>query len=263
LGPRLDRKSCFDISPAQKPFANHNQAIAKDNSVDIQRATIAQLYKASIGLGDDFTFEYDPDAGSLRLHGTFVDTIQYASAPFPILRNMKDCIPILEQWKHIAASTLGPLSGPYLNSSDALGNAFHRTLTAGIAYSSTSLEVPRRATATDVEGFASWLAHFTRLVKTGQLHDGSQHQIWASALRVAILDRVFFVTKQGYMGIMPAGARVGDAVYVLKKGNMPFAVRPLRGTEGRYRMIGAGFVAGMMDGEVVKQGGTMESLNFV
>lgn len=67
---------------------------------------------------------------------------------------------------------------------------------------------------------------------------------------------VFYLTKNGLIGVGPDGCRVGDKVYVLFGGRVPFILRPARkrGKQNCYRYVGQEYVHGIMDGEVLQTG---------
>jgi len=66
----------------------------------------------------------------------------------------------------------------------------------------------------------------------------------------ACMNRRFFVTRKGYMGLAPATAQKGDLVCILFGGNIPFI---LRRVGPGYELIGQAYVHGIMaydDGEM-------------
>jgi hypothetical protein len=65
-----------------------------------------------------------------------------------------------------------------------------------------------------------------------------------------IIDRCFWSTEDGQMGLGPKGARRGDVVAVLFGGNFPFVLRP---RNQHYQLVGNAYVQGAMGGEYVKQ----------
>jgi Heterokaryon incompatibility protein (HET) len=64
------------------------------------------------------------------------------------------------------------------------------------------------------------------------------------------MDRRFFVTKGGYMGVGPETMKQGDIIAVLFGGRVPFVLRPVN---GHYRFLGDGFVDGIMTGEATRK----------
>lgn len=61
--------------------------------------------------------------------------------------------------------------------------------------------------------------------------------------------RAFMLTTSGHPGIGPAMTQRGDKVVVLRGGSWPFILRPVN--DGSYRIVGASYFQGMMDGEIV------------
>ncbi|KZM20169.1 hypothetical protein ST47_g5195 [Ascochyta rabiei] len=62
----------------------------------------------------------------------------------------------------------------------------------------------------------------------------------------ACVDRRFFVTKNGSMGIGSNALKEGDVVVVLFGGNVPYLLRPV---DSGYKFLGECYVPGLMDGE--------------
>lgn len=67
--------------------------------------------------------------------------------------------------------------------------------------------------------------------------------------------KTFFVSQQGYIGVGPEDTRVGDVVYVLFGGSVPFLLRDLpevEGIRGSHTFVGHAYVHGIMDGEALE-----------
>ncbi|KAH7333275.1 heterokaryon incompatibility protein-domain-containing protein [Rhexocercosporidium sp. MPI-PUGE-AT-0058] len=80
------------------------------------------------------------------------------------------------------------------------------------------------------------------------------------ALGCSTIGWCFFVTKRGYFGLAPQDMRVGDEVLVVDGACTPLVVRHADGavrnnlafeTEAEYSRVGAAYLHGVMDGEVV------------
>ncbi len=65
-----------------------------------------------------------------------------------------------------------------------------------------------------------------------------------------------FLTREGYLGMGPAGVQAGDVVVVFCGGRIPFVLRPrgLQGGEKRFELVGEAYSDGVMDGEVAEAG---------
>jgi hypothetical protein len=64
--------------------------------------------------------------------------------------------------------------------------------------------------------------------------------------------RAVFHTTTGHIGLGPRCAQPGDVVTILYGCKLPMVMRPLPGLpEGSYRLLGASYVYGIMDGEAV------------
>lgn len=63
-------------------------------------------------------------------------------------------------------------------------------------------------------------------------------------------DRSLFLTKDGYMGLVPPGARENDLVCVLPGCELPIVIRKV--DDEQYLLVGSCYIYGMMHGEVMK-----------
>lgn len=63
-------------------------------------------------------------------------------------------------------------------------------------------------------------------------------------------ERRLIVTKKGFYGLGPELVKNGDVVAVFPGLRVPYALRP---TEGRYKLVGAAYVHGVMRGEVLDE----------
>ncbi|KUI70762.1 hypothetical protein VM1G_11678 [Cytospora mali] len=62
-------------------------------------------------------------------------------------------------------------------------------------------------------------------------------------------NRAFVSTHEGYMGIAPASAREGDAVYAIPSCPCLIVLRPVQAFEDRFQVVGACFLYGLNNGE--------------
>jgi hypothetical protein len=84
------------------------------------------------------------------------------------------------------------------------------------------------------------------------------HLLWREHVKSIMNGRRFFATKDGFVGFAPAEAEIGDIVYILASGPVPYIVReahchhvePIPATAQRvstYAFVGESYVAGVMD----------------
>jgi len=74
-------------------------------------------------------------------------------------------------------------------------------------------------------------------------------------------ERMFAVTKKGYMGLVPPFSEKGDAVCIIPGAQVPFLLRARGGDGKRWQLVGESYFYGMMDGEMVK-GGVGETIEL-
>ena len=61
--------------------------------------------------------------------------------------------------------------------------------------------------------------------------------------------REFFASDRGHIGWAPPGAKAGDEIYMFHGCKLPFVIRRAVRPGGYYRLIGACYVQGFVDGE--------------
>ncbi|KAF5722720.1 heterokaryon incompatibility 6 OR allele [Fusarium mundagurra] len=80
----------------------------------------------------------------------------------------------------------------------------------------------------------------------------SQDDMPISFRDAMLVDRMFFITELGFVGIGPMSMKPGDHVCILYGGSTPFVVRPVDGAgDEDYLFLGESFVNGLMNGEAL------------
>ncbi|KAF7512731.1 hypothetical protein GJ744_000298 [Endocarpon pusillum] len=191
------------------------------------------------------------------LDGIIFDTTSnISSLASPCLRDLIDPTTRTAQFVLDAMQTTLKNCQPYPLDS-GLFNAFWHTLVAG-KDGSGILKAP----STFAEVFSILLRSANgsfpsmpdqpiperRSLSRSQKHTYRQLQI---AFEAAVKGRRFGTTSKQYMGLFPAGTKVGDQICVFLGGHIPFVVRPSE-TSGAFQLIGECYVHGIMDGEVMK-----------
>ncbi|PQE10655.1 heterokaryon incompatibility protein [Rutstroemia sp. NJR-2017a BBW] len=72
---------------------------------------------------------------------------------------------------------------------------------------------------------------------------------YIAALQDTLYGWRFVVTKNGYVGVVPNIAKVGDVVAILKGGRVPFVLKKSEKREKVFRLIGECYIHGLMNGE--------------
>ncbi|KAG6364513.1 hypothetical protein INS49_006114 [Diaporthe citri] len=89
--------------------------------------------------------------------------------------------------------------------------------------------------------------------------DGFGYQGTSASDRAIYLDQVYSYTKnralvrteEGYIGLAPSGAKVGDTILAILSSESFTVVRPAPGNKGRYNVVGEAFLYGLNNGEAV------------
>lgn len=81
----------------------------------------------------------------------------------------------------------------------------------------------------------------------------------SQAVDTIIEDKDMFVTNEGYVGLGHEGCAVGDAVCIFLGGEVLFLVRAdVEGEQKGFKFMGECYVHGIMDGEAMDSGRTLE-----
>jgi hypothetical protein len=90
---------------------------------------------------------------------------------------------------------------------------------------------------------------FSRQLQSSSPDDGPDHLGITTVLDVMSYRQRLFITDWGVSGWGPADLKIGDRIFVLPGGDMPFALRGT-GNNRSFQLIGDCFLPGSMDGEV-------------
>lgn len=105
--------------------------------------------------------------------------------------------------------------------------------------------------------------HILQSMARGEL-EGELNTSLAQELKTSVAGRKLFITRKGRIGLGPCWMQKGDEVWVLFGGAVPFVLRPIQNPEPgerltgsnkprSYRVIGDGYVHGIMFGEAVDE----------
>jgi hypothetical protein len=86
-----------------------------------------------------------------------------------------------------------------------------------------------------------------------------QSTSYIAALRGTVAGWRFIITEKGYVGVVPNLTQVGDVVAILKGGSVPFILRESVERPGAFRLVGDGYIHGLMHGEGVLLQGVVET----
>jgi hypothetical protein len=195
------------------------------------------------------------------ISGFVTDTITHLCDPVTDTESVKSMkTPSMRQWISCFETYTGP-SGPYQTKEELYG-AFYRTLVADHDGSSMTSIIAERASPTFILTVVQMLAESNLLSDL----DNTSYISIISCIIGAVAGRRFFISKNGYMGLAPSRAEVGDSVCILFGGQTPFilrkfpgvsagsgalkAIQEVFGGDGNlYLLIGESYVHGIMDGE--------------
>jgi hypothetical protein len=199
-------------------------------------------------------------SGLCCIKGFITDVIQHVSDPLLDLKSSKSSqTDLMQQWISIFEAHTDA-SGPYKTKESRI-NAFWITLVADANYGRRPSRDPdfyeplfRRWFAGEWEPHPQFDTHL-------EIPD-----FQTSFLRAAGA-RKLFVSKKGYVGLAPLGARVGDMICNLFGGQTPFVLRRAKGADevredcaasfggsgSLYFFVGESYVHGLMDGEAYEE----------
>jgi hypothetical protein len=188
------------------------------------------------------------DSTVLSLSGIFVDKI---AATHDGLGE--------ETWTTLSNSGLTDT----VNSWKALLQSSRKRLDLGDEYVAgrTTLDAFRRTILGDLIGYDIPERRVTKgdLADLDTFLDGGRENQTSKPVSFSVTGHSFFITDRGYIGFGPPTLKVGDEIWVLFGGRMPFVLSRRR-TEYKFR--GEAYVHGIMDGEAVERS-TVEEVRRV
>lgn len=159
----------------------------------------------------------------------------------------------------VELETLSVKGGDVYGSVEGRHNAIWRTAVADLLQDTEADEFKVDRAGADVEmGFNLVRAGYrssNRNVAGGERNDIEHEAMIAHAytrtLGAVTMDRKYFVSKEGYLGLGPGATTPEDLIVILFGLDMPFILRPAG--DGRYRIIGESYLHGIMDGEFMNR----------
>ena len=196
--------------------------------------------------------------GELLLKGYFVDSIQNISSRQQFLHvrsKVSDVNLHYSHWEEIA-----DVGRPEQRSADTAGDQyedFARTVVQNMQWVSGFPEVLETTGYARFRQWRQWLQLGSGLIQEIPSDVCTMLEMLTYLGSLQFL--LFFKTQQGNFGTGPFGMRHGDSVYVLAGGKCAYILRP-EGNEyfkdgvwhPYYILIGAAYVDGIMNGEVVQ-----------
>ena len=137
----------------------------------------------------------------------------------------------------------------YQPTGQTVNDAYLHTIVADIEHSGSSVGV--RGHCMDW----SFDVKQRKLLETGGDIDQEEIENWTNlvaSMKKATFGRRLVWTEQGYMGLAPAAAKVGDQVCALLGGQVLYVLRE-QANSGVHEFIGESYVHGLMDGEAMNR----------
>ncbi|KIM93997.1 hypothetical protein OIDMADRAFT_149627 [Oidiodendron maius Zn] len=212
---------------------------------------------------EELQFSFSDDRRKLRLKGCIVSTIEILGEHIRgVDSNLTKAInefadqrwKTIHQWKDIVnaygkalfqvpsyhipspANELVQVKYPFSN--DSLARAFQKTLFADIRLNAQGFYTSRLSNATDAND----------LVDRSHIPDPSDGRN-SYPLTIATVSRTFFVSRQGYIGLVPEISKEGDIICVFAGADVPHVIR--EAGDRSYTFVGECYVHGLMNGEAM------------
>ncbi|KAI1417224.1 HET-domain-containing protein [Hypoxylon sp. FL1857] len=183
-----------------------------------------------------YSFHYqETGLFSLKTRGVIVDVVSEVCSEFD---GDDTVFEVLEEWRALAMKTLSALNPPL--SDDEIRSCFWQTITVN--------EEPRGLAASD-QFISQALEHVVEgssdAIPPIDLRYGQSS--FNDRVRADAMNRIFYSTKNGYVGLGPSDAQEGDQVVVLLGNALPII---LRKEEDHYVVVGETYTHGIMNGEI-------------
>jgi hypothetical protein len=210
-----------------------------------------RAYRASL----DINARFHCKGSRLSIDGVLIDkVVAVAEQKFLGLRSIKPRAQIVMSWYKMCAEVFSAeevasrTEYPVADCSWMTG--FRRTIIADLAFktaASGQRSLANRASVNEDANFEKWW-EYVQDEQWGTIYRNEKTRGFSALINNAASGHKFFMTKSGYLGL--GNPQVGDEIWVLLGGNVPFVLRPDTETECRY-LVGDCFVHGIMDGEAL------------
>lgn len=221
----------------------------------------------------------------LVVDGVEVDTVSSVGIVCGTSMNStKKIFAVLKEWEAMVAGDAAGLEGAYANGK-IRSDAFRSTLSADMVrqtrtisryigvppreyYRSGDSSGERRYARGENESDEELSRNWWAVVQASREEKVDLKENWIRHLTNVVMKVVehnrFFLTERGLMGIGGSGVSIGDKVFVLRGGKLPFILRVQDQRQGRegshhlnnqcFQLIGTSYVHGIMDGESLEDG---------
>ncbi|KAI1405985.1 heterokaryon incompatibility protein-domain-containing protein [Hypoxylon fuscum] len=228
---------------------NQNKLTVDGDSAAWYLINVYYTYRACGNMEVDWkSFRFDPDFNSLTLSGFMVDetavigTKPQGDSPDTINVSIQSAINYINDWYRTAEEFYQGREYPQdFTSPENWSDSFWRALLGDLILDS-EFASERDARQEDIT-----LAK--EFVRTGQRNEVC-YSIFGN-----MCYRTMFITKTGLLGFGANHMSVGDQVWVLDGGNVPFILRPSSGNPvpDSHYLIGPSYVHGIMENEAATE----------
>ncbi|KAF4960743.1 hypothetical protein FSARC_10372 [Fusarium sarcochroum] len=127
--------------------------------------------------------------------------------------------PLIDKWRQLAGLPIGPEVSAYEDTvQDKREQAFQKTICGGIVRNFGSHSFPEA-----YQRWTEWFSHAELESLPARSKEATRG--FNGCVRMATLGRSVIRTEDGHMGIGPESARMGDLVFFLPGGKVPFVLR--------------------------------------
>lgn len=160
---------------------------------------------------------------------------------------------IFHEWRNLLRTTK-QLDQLYADSvSTTYHDAFWQTLCCSITPSRGDLDGDVERTSDHSihrSWYEDWWVTYENNVPSGSAFTAVELRQLGASIRVSTKMRKFFISKdEGWLGLAPMDAELGDRIVLLEGGSVPYILRAQIGKETEYELIGDAYVHGIMDGQ--------------
>jgi hypothetical protein len=219
---------------------------------------VSKIFTAGFRLPAASTAQVNLNTGmqSVSIQATVADVVDKVISPSMLTKTNEDGTSDPQSADSALEWEKSCLNMSQLVYRSVLPDAHVRTLCADQIHT-TDIIRARRFTPEDLGGYHDMLGRW-RSVAAGESsysYDDVGYNYHIS-VRLACMDRCFFSTKEGRIGIGSTMIETGDLISVWKDETIPYVLRRQdKSSSIAYSFLGTCFVYGIMDGEVLGQSG--------
>lgn len=185
---------------------------------------------------------------TLELAGLLIDTVAHLGIPFTY--TYQDVTDLIAEWQNMCGQISKRQGNVRYIGGGTVNEASWRTILGNLIQDGLGSDI-RPCVSDDFSRYQRFLQDMG--TTNGRYEGFDIYEGFGDSLIRALFERRTMITEKGYMGVVPLDTKVGDLIYVLAGGQVPYLLRPSHTAPrpNTYTFVGPCYVHGIMYGEAL------------